>query len=262
MSDYPRGRFVWHDLMTSDPGAAQSFYTAIVGWGTDVWEGGETPYTMWTNAETAVGGVMQLPEEAKAMGAPPHWMAYVATPDTDATVAKAKELGANVFVEPTDIPSVGRFAVLADPQGAVFAVFTAAEDVPGHDNPPGRGEFSWHELATSDYAAAFDFYAELFGWSKTDSMDMGEAGTYQMYGRGSFSLGGMFNKTAEMPGPPAWLHYITVDDVNSAVEKVKELGGRVLNGPMEVPGGSGDLVAQCMDPQGAAFAIHSPASGK
>lgn len=258
MSEYPRGRFCWYDLMTSDPGAAEGFYKEVSGWGTDIWEGGSTPYTMFTRAGQALGGVMELPEQAKAQGAPPNWLGYVAVPDTSETVAKTTELGGTTYVEPTEIPNVGTFAVLADPQGAVFAVFTSTEDAPGHDSPPTTGEFSWHELATTDHEAAFDFYAELFGWQKTEAMDMGEAGIYQMYGAGSFPLGGMYNKPAEMPAPPHWLYYIMVDDVNATVEKVKQLGGQVLNGPMEVPGG--DVIAQCMDPQGAAFAVHSKAA--
>jgi predicted enzyme related to lactoylglutathione lyase len=245
--------------MTSDPAAAEGFYKEIVGWGTDIWEGGEMPYTMFTNAGTALGGVMMLPEEAKAQGAPSNWMAYVAVPDTNETVAKAKELGATVYVEPTEIPNAGAFAVLGDPQGAVFAVFTSKEEAADLDKPPAQGEFSWHELATTDHESAFDFYADLFGWQKTEAMDMGEAGIYQMYGCGTLPLGGMYNKPAEMPAPPHWLHYIKVEDVNATVEKVKELGGQVLAGPMEVPGG--DWIAQCVDPQGAAFALHSSASG-
>jgi predicted enzyme related to lactoylglutathione lyase len=252
--------FVWYDLLTSDPDAATGFYGELIGWGTQPWEGGSQPYLMWTNGENPMGGVMQLPEDAAKAGAPPHWLAYVATPDTKATVARATELGACVLVQPTDIPEAGQFAVLQDPQGATFAVYTSAQDSPGAEFTPAIGEFSWHELATTDYEAAFDFYHKLFDWDQTESMDMGEAGTYQMYGaQGSGkSSGGMFNKPAEMPGPPAWLFYVKVEDVNAAVEKVKELGGQVLNGPMEVPGG--DMVAQCMDPQGAAFALHSSAA--
>jgi predicted enzyme related to lactoylglutathione lyase len=116
-------------------------------------------------------------------------------------------------------------------------------------------EFSWHELATTDHSAAFEFYQALFGWNKTESMDMGPMGIYQMYGRGEMTLGGMFNKSEDMPGPSAWLLYIEVEDVDHTARKVQELGGKILNGPMEVPGGG--RIAQCMDPQGAAFAIHS-----
>jgi predicted enzyme related to lactoylglutathione lyase len=248
------GRFTWYDCMTTDPAAAQSFYTELIGWGTQEWEGGSMPYTMWTNKGTPMGGLMELPEEAAKQGAPPHWLAYVATPDLEATVSRAQELGAKVYVPPTEIPDSGAFSVLADPQGAVFAVYSSPQE-PGPERPAEIGEVSWHELATTDHEGAFGFYSELFGWSETDRMDMGEMGIYQMFGRGQWPLGGMFNKPAEMPGPPFWLYYIKVDDVDQTVEKVKQLGGQVLNGPMDVPGG--DRVVQCLDPQGAAFALHS-----
>lgn len=255
--EIPRGRFVWYELLTSDPDAAQGFYTELIGWHTSQWEGGEQPYTMWTNKDAPLGGVMTLPEEAKKAGAPPHWLAYIATPDVDGAVSQANTLGGRTLMPPMDIPSVGRFAIIADPQGAVFAAFTPAQEVPGHEDSPQLGEFSWHELATTDHEGALDFYTKLFGWKKTDAMDMGEMGTYQMYGRGDQTLGGMFNKSADMPGPPHWLFYVKVDDVDKASEKVKQMGGQVLNGPMEVPGG--DKVVQCMDPQGAVFALHASA---
>ena len=86
-------------------------------------------------------------------------------------------------------------------------------------------------------------------------MDMGENGTYQMFSRKGVLLGGMFNASPQMPAPPGWLHYVLVDDLNRAIEAVKSGGGQVLNGPMEVPGG--DWIAQCMDPQGAMFAVHA-----
>lgn len=94
-------------------------------------------------------------------------------------------------------------------------------------------------------------------------MDMGEHGIYQLYGRGDFEYGGMYNKTEDMPGPagpPSWLHYVSVEDVNASIETVKELGGQVLVGPHEVP--DGDLIAVCMDPQGAFFAVHSKGPGR
>jgi len=252
----PRGRFVWYDLITSDVEAAAGFYCDLVGWGTTPWEG-DQPYLVWTNQEVPLGGVMMLPEEARQSGATSHWLAYVAVTDTDATVAKVRELGGTVVVAPTVIPAVGRFAVLQDPQHAVFAVFTPSEEPPGHDDTPRIGEFSWHELATCDQTAALDFYHELFGWERTEAHDMGEMGIYHMYGCAGTGvpLGGMFDRPKDVP--PSWLLYVRVDDVNQAAEKVKDLGGKVLNGPMEVPGG--DMVAQCLDPQGAAFALHSTA---
>ena len=157
-------------------------------------------------------------------------------------------------------PAASWIAPHTPPPGASasFAAFTSASDSPGHEGPPQLGEFSWHELATTDHRAALDFYSKLFGWNETQSVDMGEMGTYQMYGQGEEMFGGMFNKPDEMPGPPAWLYYTLVDDIDEAVAKVRENGGQVLNGPMEVPGGS--MIAQCLDPQGAMFALHAKAN--
>jgi predicted enzyme related to lactoylglutathione lyase len=250
-----RGRFYWYDLMTTDVEAAKSFYTKLIGWGTTLWNGAGQPYTMWTKGETPLGGVMELPEDARNAGAPPHWMGYVLVPDVDQTLAQVKKLGGMVLVPGTDIPTVGRFCVFTDPQGAALAAFTPSEEAPD-GGPPKAGDFSWHELATSDPVAAFSFYEKLFGWEKTEAMDMGEIGIYQMYKKrgGEFPLGGIFKRPADMP-VSAWLFYAMVKDVHDSVETVKKLGGQVLNGPMEVPGG--DFIAQCMDPQGAMFAIHS-----
>lgn len=257
------GRFVWYDLMTTDPDAATDFYTKVAGWGTAPWTGaqdetGGEPYVMWTAGGKAVGGRARLPEEAKAQGAPTHWLAYVTVPDTQAVVEKAKGLGGSVVMDPTTMAGVGTFAILRDPQGAVFCPFTPEDGAGGEVGPVDVGNFSWHELYTTDQEAAFGFYSEIFGWKKTESMDMGEMGIYQMFGPGfddQFSYGGMMNKPDQMPAPPHWLYYIKVPDIHEAAERVKENGGQVWNGPMAVPGG--DMIAMCVDPQGGAFALHS-----
>ncbi|HXW04114.1 MAG TPA: VOC family protein [Vicinamibacterales bacterium] len=251
MAEKPRGRFVWFDLMTTDPDRAVGFYPRITGWGTTQLQG-SAPYTMWTNKGAPIGGVTRLPAGAAA---PPHWLAYISTPDVDATMAQATGLGAAVVSPAADIPNVGRFAVLTDPQGAVFAIFSPAGEAPGHDGEPRRGEFSWHELATNDVPAALQFYQALFGWEAPQAMDMGPGGIYQEYSRAGRHLGGMYKKPSEAAAPPAWLHYILVDDVQRAVETTTDRGGRIVNGPMEVPGG--DTIAVGVDPQGAMFALHA-----
>lgn len=254
-----RGRFVWHDLLTTDPEAAKAFYTAVVGWGTTTWDQMETPYTMWTAGETPIGGIMQKPAEAVAAGAKPEWLAYVTVPDVDAAAARATALGGKVMAPPRDIPTVGRFAVLADPQGAFIAAYKPENAQPEAEGKPPLGDFSWHELATTDHEAAFAFYADLFGWEKTSAMDMGPAGVYQMYGRNGQTLGGMYTRPKETAGTPAWLHYARVVDVNAAAEKTKALGGQVIHGPMEVPGG--DWIVMAVDPQGGPFAVHHVTNG-
>lgn len=256
MSTIPLGRFCWYELLTKDAEAAPGFYGKIAGWGVAPWQTpGGPPYAMWMNGPGPIGGLMALPEEARKGGAPSHWLAHISTPDLKSTVARAKELGGSILTE-MSVPTVGSFAIVRDPQGAVFSAFQPQGDAPGHDGEARIGEFSWHELATTDGEAAWSFYSGVFGWVKADAMDMGEMGTYQMFGRGAQMLGGVFRKPPEMP-VAAWLLYIRVPDADEAADKVRSLGGTVLNGPVDVPGGG--RIAQCADPQGAAFAVHSTA---
>lgn len=249
--------FVWYELLTPDPEAAKSFYTRLFGWGTEPFNPGEPQvYEMWKNGGTAFGGLMRMPAEAQA---PPHWLGYVGVEDVDAVAERVKAKGGNVHVEPRDIPNAGRFAVLADPAGAAFAVHqTQQSDWTPPELAPGF--VSWHELATDDYRAAFDFYADLFGWRVDNDMDMGpELGVYRMFQTDKpVMAGGIYNRQPDMP-PPGWLFYTLVDDLDAKVAKAQELGGKLLNGPMEVPGG--DRIAQLADPQGAMFAMHEKKKG-
>jgi len=248
------GRFVWHELLTTDTAAAAAFYPKVVPWRTQ--PSNMPGYTIWMSAQAQVGGLMALPSEAG--DSPPHWLVYIGTPNVDATCSQAQGLGARVVKPPGDIPNVGRFAVLADPQGATFALFTPG----GNQAPPTpqQGGFSWHELATTDVAAAVRFYGTLFGWSKGRGHDMGALGVYQIFEHGGQQVGGMCN----VQGPstaPSWLSYVHVADSAKAVAAAKGAGGRLLHGPMEVPGGS--WIALMMDPQGGAFAVQeAPRTGQ
>ncbi len=252
-----RGRFVWHELLTNDPKAAIDFYTRVIGWKAQVWDKNPA-YTLLLAESGPIGGVMEPPAEAKSAGAPPNWLSYIDTPDVSATVDAAVRLGAKIYKPVTQIPDVGRFAVLADPQGAVFAVITPQSPSQIND-PPLLGEFSWHELATTDQAASLGFYQQLFGWEKTEAMDLGPMGVYQMFGWAGKGMGGIYNKPKEMPAAPQWLGYAVVPDSRKVAEAVPASGGKILNGPMEVPGGGG-LIVMCVDPQGAPFAVHSMAA--
>lgn len=253
------GRFVWHELATTDPEAAAAFYAALFGWTAVPFEASNPPYTMFMLGEAPVAGLMRLPAEAAAAGAPPYWMGYVGVTDVDATTAKAQELGAMVLVPRIDIPNMGSFTILQDPQGPVIAPWQAASVQAGPEREPAVGEFSWNELLTGDFEAAFAFYSALFAWKKLAAIDMGPAGIYQLYGASERPLGGMFNKSPDMPAPHCWTYYVRVPAVNQAAEKVKELGGKLLMDPTEVPGG--DWIVPCLDPQGAAFALHQKANG-
>ena len=243
-----RGKVLWHELLTTDTAAAAAFYPKVVPWRSQ--PSSMPGYTLWMAGQAQVGGLMALPPDAA--GTPPHWLIYVGTPNVDATAEHAQRLGARVLKTATDIPNVGRFAVLADPQGATFALFTPAPG--GGGGPaPGPGVFSWHELATTDVNAAVAFYGELFGWTKGPGHDMGPMGIYQIIERFGAQIGGICNVQGPAT-PPSWLSYVQVTDSGRAVAAAKGAGGRLLHGPMEVPGGS--WIALFMDPQGGAFAVH------
>jgi len=248
------GRFVWHELMTTDVAAAVDFYTHVAGWTTQTMPMGDFDYTMWLNPRgRAIGGVMTLPEEVRAHGAPPHWMGSVAVADVDATLARAQALGGQVMVPAMDIPDVGRYAALTDPQGAAVSIFHSDQSGPS-DAEKGPGDITWNELGTTDYEAALAFYGELFGWEKMEAHDMGPMGIYQIYGVRGTMLGGAFNKSDDMPGPPTFVYYITVADLAAAVAAARERGATILFDDHEVPGG--DRIAQLLDPQGAYVALH------
>ncbi|MEO6443975.1 MAG: VOC family protein [Gemmatimonadaceae bacterium] len=255
-NDSGRGRFVWYDLRTTDQAGAQAFYTAVVGWGTEVWNGMGLPYTMWTVGGRTIGGMMQLPPAATARGTPAHWLAYIGTPNVDATSKQAVSLGAVLVMPPTAIAPIGKFSVLRDPAGAIFAMFTPEGNGLPEPAAPGVGHFSWHELATRDVDAAFDFYQALFGWEKDRDMDMGAMGTYRLFRRDGAQLGGMYKISPQFNMPPSWTQYIHVADIEATAASIPEHGGTVVLPPNDVPGHGRILMAS--DPQGGFFAAHQP----
>ena len=118
------GAFSWNELMTTDPEAALKFYQPLFGWTIEKMTMPGMVYNVVKTSDASVGGIMKLPKEAAAGGMPPTWVSYVTVDDVDATAKRATELGGKVVHGPTDIPGVGRFAVIVDPQGAAVNVIT------------------------------------------------------------------------------------------------------------------------------------------
>lgn len=245
--------FFWYELMTTDVAAAEAFYSKVVGWTSQPFEASGIDYIVFSAGERAVAGLMLLPEEAKAMGTPPCWLGYIHTRDVDAATASLRKAGGAVHREPSHIPSVGRFSVVADPQGATFMLMTPT----GPDQPPvpgtTPGHVGWHELYAGEYRSAFDFYAGQFGWNKAREVDMGEMGVYLVFDvGGTQGIGGIMTKPSQVPAP-VWQFYFTVPEIQSAADRIASAGGTITFGPMEVPGGS--WVVNAQDPQGAHFAL-------
>ena len=248
------GRPVWYELMTTDMKGAEAFYKNVVGWTTSPFEGAGQPYTMFNrSANQSVGGVMTKPSEVKA---PPVWAMYIGVPKLEDARAHIERLGGKAHTEVIEIPNVGRLQMMMDPQGAAFYIIQPSGSEQRPEGAPEVGDVSWHELMTTDWQAAMKFYEQVFGWKPSQAMEMGEMGTYQMFDRPHGMIGGIMNKPKELANvPPNWQIYFRVPDVQAAAERIKANGGKILNGPMEVPGG--DWVVNAMDPQGAAFGLHA-----
>ena len=250
------GNFIWYELMTSDAEAAERFYGHVVGWSPKDSGHPDMRYTLLHIGEAPVAGLMAIPADC-GPDMKPAWTGYIWAEDVDAKAAEVKERGGKVLREPEDIPNVGRFAVVADPQGGMFQLYapnmTDRGDLP---KPPTPGTIGWHELNTEGWEDAFAFYSKLFGWNKDRAMDMGDMGTYQLFAAGGEAIGGMMNRI-DKSIPPHWAFYFCVDNIDAAQERVTSKGGQVVFGPQEVPGA---WILQCVDPQGAFFCLVGPRS--
>ncbi len=266
------GDWIWYELMTTDADAATVFYEAILPWKI----GNQPDYREIEAVGGGVGGLLALIPEMLAGGARPAWVGYVLVDDVDKTVASVEHGGGRVLMPAHDMPGIGRFAMLSDPQGAAFYVMKPtppandpdkASNAFSYDRPL-DGHCAWNELATSDPAAALHFYGQRFGWVKDGEMDMGPMGSYEFIRHagpsdhaGNASDGAAMGQGmlgAVMPKPPhvpvsGWTFYFRVADIDVAAAAVTTHGGQVLHGPIEVPGG--DFSLNGIDPQGAAFAL-------
>ena len=246
----------WFELSIADPDAAQGFYAPLFNWAFADSGMPDFDYRLAGPAGAMVAGV--LPLDICPPGTPPNWMIYIAVDDCDATAAQVTALGGKVWKEPADIPGTGRFAVLGDPQGAVFGIL----QVLPMDTPPPSSAFdqkkaghgNWIELMSTDPKAALDFYGALFGWAETRVFDMGDIGGYHLFDHMGDEIGGAMGLG---PAPFShWLPYFGVDDVAGTLAAATAAGAQILNGPNEVPGPA--LIATIKDPQGAIFAVVGP----
>ncbi len=249
-TSYAPGTPCWIDLATPDQDAAAEFYGAVFGWSVEEDENAEQTggYRVATLREQAIGGVMKLMQE----GQPPAWSSYVSVEDADATVAKVKQAGGTVMIEPMGVLDYGRMAFVVDPTGAVLGLWQPGRNIgAGLVNEPGA--LSWNELETRDPAAAKPFYAAVFGWESVDH-EMAGGMTYTEFRLDGAPVGGMADIGGRVPDevPAHWMVYFAVEDTDATVAKIEELGGSLNFGPVDIPAGRFAMVT---DPWGAAFAV-------
>lgn len=251
------GDFIWYELMTPEPDAATAFYEPLLGWSVSPPRDPDFDYREVKASEGHVGGFLRLTPDMIDGGAGPAWVGYLAVDDVDAAAAAIERDGGTIHVSPRDIPDVGRFAMVADPQGAVFYImrgFHEGTSAAFAAERPMMGHCAWNELATSDPESAKAFYGKQFGWTKDGEMEMGPLGLYEFLRHGPM-IGAVMPL---MPGQPcpAWTFYFRVADIDAAAEAIKANGGSLIQEPIEIPGGDYSLVAA--DPQGAAFGLVGP----
>ena len=251
----PASRFIWFELMTPDVAGATAFYSGVVGWQAQDSGMPGVEYTLLKVGDARTAGLMALPAELQAIGMPPGWRGYVAVDDVDASEALLLRLGGKVLRPASDIPGVGRFASVTDPQGCAFVLFkpmpTEPPPMPPADAP---GTTGWCELRAPDGAAVFDFYAKLFGWTRGAGFDMGPMGVYQLYEIDGIPGGGIMTREANS-AEAGWRFHFRVDSAEAAAQRVARLGGTVTMAPHQVPGGNWSVHAR--DPQGAVFSLLS-----
>ena len=251
MSD-SASKFVWYEWMGPNLETAISFYRHVIGWEIAENTMAGVPYQIASIGKHGVAGMLAPPPGAE--GVPPCWTGYVWVSDVDKTLAKLKAAGGKALREPMDIPNVGRMAIVADPQGAPFALFHDDGRTPPPEPPPETaGLIGWRELSAADADTALGFYTELFGWRQVHQFDMGPMGAYRIFDVGG-QQGGAMTKGPQTPGP-FWLYYFLVESAGAAAARVKDKGGAVLREPEEVPGGM--FAVRCADPAGAVFGMVS-----
>ncbi len=262
----PAGSFIWYELMSPDPDASKTFYDAVVGWTIGAQQPGEPDYRMIVRSDGGnAGGVMRLTEEMAQHGAVPCWLGYLDTPDVDAAAAAITADGGKVLMAANDLP-VGRIAMVADAQGAPFYIMKptppagaedATSDVFSVDQPQ---HVRWNELATTDPEAATVFYCKHFGWSQEREMDMGPMGAYRFIDHGGVGIGAIMGSFPDAAGKRGslWTFFIGVDEIDRAIAAVSSGGGKIVNGPHQIPGG--EFTVHAIDPQGATVGLVGPRS--
>ena len=242
---YTPGKFTWFEHRSSDAALARRFYESLFGWHVTPMQMGAGTYDVIQNAGQGIGGIVQ------ASGAA-HWLGYLTVDDVDASHAHSVKAGAAVVTPPSELASTGRMSVLADPQGAVLALFHPRGDGrPDADNVP-AGDWVWNELSTSDPAKAVAFYAGVFGYS-CETMDMGDAGKYFILktpdGKGRAGVMAL----AQAGAPATWMPYVRVEQCDDTASRVAPLGARLTVPPTDIP--TIGRFAALTDPLGAAVAF-------
>ncbi len=264
MAEMP-GSFIWYELMTTDANAAAKFYGAVVGWkiaerGNPDVAGGRDYRSIARSDGGMAGGVLQLTQDMLSHGAKPTWLGYLHVTDVDTATKAIAADGGQIHLPKMSLP-VGDIAMVTDPMGTPFYVM---RPIPPSDNPDAKSDVfdtkaeqrvRWNELASPELARAKAFYAKHFHFEFNDVMPMGAMGDYCFIDHNGVRLGAIMQKPEHSP-IATWLFYFGVKSVAAAKRAIEAGGGKIINGPHQVPGG--DWIVIGIDPQGAPFGCVGP----
>ena len=250
------GTYIWQDLFTTDPKAAESFYGQLFGWTVKAMPmpDAEWTYDILENQGQGFGGCMPL---FPGQGDTARWVPYISVPENDvaAAAARAAAAGGTVAQAPTDLLTGGRFATVLDPDGTATNPFfpTPPEGgaPPEREGMPPVGGIAWNELWVNDVDKGRDFYASVYGWTM-DEQEMGPDVRYFVCNADAPMRGGFGATGGRMPATAVF--YVHVADLVATVAKLTELGGTTEGPTMDVP----DIgrMQWARDPQGAQFCLH------
>jgi predicted enzyme related to lactoylglutathione lyase len=246
------GTFCWADLGTTDVTNAKRFYAGLFGWTfRDTPMSQDRSYTIFQLDGRDVVAAYELSPDQRAQGVPPMWLNYITVASADEAARRAAALGANVMMGPFDVMDVGRMVLIADPTGAVVALWEARAHMgSGVADEPGTA--CWHELATHGVDRAREFYGRLLGWTPK-VQEMGGV-LYTIAMLGDQQVCGMFEMPSACAGtPPYWATYFAVADCDASAATAKRLGGLVKVPPTDIPTVGRFAVLQA--PDGAVFSI-------
>jgi predicted enzyme related to lactoylglutathione lyase len=249
----PIGAPCWIDLQTSDPGAARRFYPELFGWTAEASSDEFGGYFMFTLDGVPVAGAMPADSAAPVTDV---WSVYLSVPDAAKSLASAAEHGGQVIVPAMPVADLGTMGFLIDPGSAGIGVWQP-DTFHGVTVLGEPGTASWFELLTRDYATALTFYRDVFGWDTETMSDTDEFRYTVMRDATGEQLAGVMDAAGFLPeGIPAhWSVYFAVQDTDLAVERVGELGGRVVQPAEDTPYGR---LVTVSDPMGGVFKLIGP----
>lgn len=249
-----QGGFIWYELLTPSTSDSAGFYPTVVGWTVDDMRIADVIYQIFKAGDRSIAAIIDTSADAAVIDAPVGWIGYVGVDNVDAIIDRMVGLGATVRQAPVDVAEIGRFAIVADPQGADIGLFSPDPGNTGSSpsTESGVGHVGWHELYTDDPERALAFYADVFGWRQDHVFDMGPAGAYHVFSAGGRAVGGIMRKP-DVVSRHLWCPFFRVSDITGTEAHVMSEAGRILDGLREVPGG--DWTVKCADSHGTVFAL-------